>query len=68
MLSISGDVLFYHSIGRTDLPGGNFDTLIESIHKKLFMLPDAVLVYPGHGPTTTIGEEKVNNPFCALAV
>jgi glyoxylase-like metal-dependent hydrolase (beta-lactamase superfamily II) len=63
----SGDVLFQSSIGRTDLPGGNFDTLIDSIHKKLFTLPDDVTVYSGHGPTTTIGEEKVSNPFCSLS-
>ena len=63
---IGGDVLFYNSIGRTDLPGGNFDTLIDSIHKKLFTLPDDVKVYPGHGPQTTIGFEKKTNPFCAL--
>lgn len=64
----SGDVLFLSSIGRTDLPGGDFDTLIESIHQKLFTLPDDVVVYPGHGPTTTIGREKVTNPFCALSL
>ncbi len=63
-----GDVLFFRSIGRTDLPGGNHDTLIESIHKKIFTLPDDVVVYPGHGPTTTVGEEKVENPFCALTL
>jgi hydroxyacylglutathione hydrolase len=63
---IGGDVLFYNSIGRTDLPGGNFDVLIESIHQKLFTLPDDVKVYPGHGPATTIGFEKRTNPFCAL--
>lgn len=63
---IGGDVLFQQSIGRTDLPGGNFDVLINSIHQKLFTLPDDVVVYPGHGPETTIGEEKVSNPFCAL--
>jgi hydroxyacylglutathione hydrolase len=63
---IGGDVLFYNSIGRTDLPGGNFDTLIESIHQKLFKLPDDAKVYPGHGPETTIGFEKRTNPFCAL--
>lgn len=63
---IAGDVLFYNSIGRTDLPGGNYDTLIESIHKKLFVLPDEVTVYCGHGPETTIGFEKRTNPFCAI--
>jgi hydroxyacylglutathione hydrolase len=63
---IGGDVLFYNSIGRTDLPGGNFETLIDSIHRKLFTLPDDVKVYPGHGPETTIGFEKRTNPFCAL--
>lgn len=63
----SGDVLFAQSIGRTDLPGGNFDTLISSIHRKLFVLPDEVVVYPGHGPSTTIGEEKISNPFCAVS-
>ncbi|NOT75618.1 MAG: MBL fold metallo-hydrolase [Cyclobacteriaceae bacterium] len=65
---IGGDVLFYHSIGRTDLPGGNFETLIKSIHQKLFVLPENVVVHPGHGSPTTIGEEKVHNPFCALTV
>lgn len=63
-LCIAGDVLFNRSIGRTDLPGGDFDTLISSIHNKLFTLPDNVKVYPGHGPETTIGEERVHNPFC----
>lgn len=60
---VSGDVLFRSGIGRTDLPGGNFDTLIESIRKKLFTLPDDVVVYSGHGPETTIGDEKNSNPF-----
>jgi hydroxyacylglutathione hydrolase len=63
---ISGDVLFYNSIGRTDLPGGNFQTLIESIQKKIFVLPDDAVVYPGHGPRTTVGFEKKTNPFCAV--
>lgn len=63
---IAGDVLFYNSIGRTDLPGGNHTQLINSIHTKLFTLPDAVKVYPGHGPETTIGFEKKTNPFCAV--
>jgi hydroxyacylglutathione hydrolase len=65
---ISGDVLFYHSIGRADLPGGDFKTLVNSIHQQLFALPDDVIVYPGHGPTTTIGEEKSSNPYCALSL
>jgi len=65
---LSGDVLFEGSIGRTDLPGGDFNTLIDSIHKKLFTLPDDVIVYSGHGSTTTVGEEKNTNPFCALSL
>jgi glyoxylase-like metal-dependent hydrolase (beta-lactamase superfamily II) len=65
---LSGDVLFYRSIGRSDLPGGNHAQLIDSIHKKIFTLPDDVVVYPGHGPTTTVGEEKVENPFCGLTL
>lgn len=60
---ISGDVLFRESIGRTDLPGGNFDTLVNSINTHLFTLPNQTIVYSGHGPTTTIGYEKENNPF-----
>jgi len=60
---LSGDVLFRQSIGRTDLPGANFETLISSIRNQLFVLPDNVVVYPGHGPETTIGYEKLNNPF-----
>lgn len=61
---IAGDVLFLGSIGRTDLPGGDYDTLIESIRKRLFPLGDEVTVYPGHGPPTTIGRERRSNPFC----
>ena len=60
---ISGDVLFYESIGRTDLPGGNFQVLEASIKNKLFPLGDSVTVHPGHGPSTTIGHEKHHNPF-----
>ncbi|GJM30678.1 MAG: MBL fold hydrolase [Cyclobacteriaceae bacterium] len=65
-ICIGGDVLFQGSIGRTDLPGGDHQTLINSIHTKMFLLPDDVTVYCGHGPPTTIGEEKKSNPFCAL--
>ena len=60
---IGGDVLFYGSIGRTDLPGGNFDTLIKSIRQNILVLPDDVTVYPGHGGETTIGFEKTNNYY-----
>jgi hydroxyacylglutathione hydrolase len=60
---IGGDVLFRESIGRTDLPGGDHQTLVNNIREKLFTLPDDVVVYPGHGPSTTIGHEKRFNPF-----
>jgi glyoxylase-like metal-dependent hydrolase (beta-lactamase superfamily II) len=60
---IGGDVLFKESIGRTDLPGGNHAALIESIRHQLFILPDDVVVYPGHGESTTIAYEKTYNPF-----
>lgn len=60
---IAGDVLFNGSIGRTDLPGGNFDTLIDSIRTHLFTLPDDTTVLSGHGDETTIGDEKKYNPF-----
>ena len=59
----SGDVLFKNSIGRTDLPGGDFDTLIDNITKKIFTLNDNVIVYPGHGEKTNIRDEKKYNPF-----
>lgn len=60
---VSGDVLFNGSIGRTDLPGGDFDTLIESIKTKLMTLQDETIVYCGHGPSTSIGKERLSNPF-----
>lgn len=60
---IGGDVLFKGSIGRTDLPGGNFEQLIKNIEHKLFVLPDNCTIYPGHGSETTIGYEKQYNPF-----
>jgi hydroxyacylglutathione hydrolase len=62
-LVISGDVLFQQSIGRTDLPGGNYETLMESIVQQLLPLGDDVVVYSGHGSPTTIGDEKKHNPF-----
>lgn len=61
-----GDALFYGSIGRTDFPGGDYDTLIASIRTKLFALDDDTTVYTGHGPATTIGQEKRENPFVRM--
>lgn len=63
---IGGDVLFNGSVGRTDLPGGDMDTLIKSIQTEFFTLPDETKVYSGHGPVTTVGFEKMNNPFVKL--
>ena len=60
---ISGDVLFNNSIGRTDLPGGNYNTLIDTIKSKFLCLDDSTVVYCGHGPSTTVGKERINNPF-----
>lgn len=62
-LLIGGDALFSGSIGRTDLPGGNHDQLLESIRTRFYTLPDSTKVLPGHGPATTIGQEKRSNPF-----
>jgi len=64
-LVFGGDVLFQGSIGRTDFPGGSQDLLVSGIRRQLFNLPDATIVFPGHGPTTTIGEERVGNPYCS---
>ena len=60
---MAGDVIFRESIGRTDLPGGDFKTLEESIKNQVYSLPEAVKIYPGHGPSTTVSHEKENNPF-----
>jgi glyoxylase-like metal-dependent hydrolase (beta-lactamase superfamily II) len=59
----TGDSLFAESIGRTDFPGGSYQDLIDSIKNKIMVLDDAYLVYPGHGPTTTVGYEREHNPF-----
>jgi glyoxylase-like metal-dependent hydrolase (beta-lactamase superfamily II) len=61
---IVGDILFLESIGRTDLPGGDHNTLLKGIMNNLYSLPDEVEVYPGHGPNTFLGHEKKYNPFC----
>lgn len=60
---IGGDVLFRNSIGRTDLPGGNHEQLLQSIKNNIYTLPEETIVYPGHGPSTTVGHEKETNPF-----
>ncbi len=60
---LAGDTLFAGSIGRTDLPGGNYKKILHSLHTKVLDLPDDVIVIPGHGPLTTIGEEREENPF-----
>ena len=62
-LLVAGDTLFAGSIGRTDLPGGNFDQIMDSLHSRLMALPDETKVLPGHGPVTTIGAERRGNPF-----
>ena len=60
---IAGDTLFARSIGRTDLPGGSFEKILKSLHSRVLTLPDETVVIPGHGPKTTIGEEREENPF-----
>jgi hydroxyacylglutathione hydrolase len=64
---VTGDALFQGSIGRTDLPGGDYDTLLSSIRNRLLTLPPETTVYPGHGDPSTIGEEALNNPFLTMA-
>jgi glyoxylase-like metal-dependent hydrolase (beta-lactamase superfamily II) len=61
--AVAGDCLFAGSIGRTDLPGGDFATLEKSIRERIYTLPDTTIVHPGHGPETTVGREKATNPF-----
>ena len=62
-IALVGDVVFQGSIGRTDLPGGDFQTLMASIRREILSLPDETLLYPGHGPATTVGRERLTNPF-----
>ena len=62
-LLFCGDLIFYHGVGRTDLPGGSARTLIQSIEKYILSVPDGVRLYPGHGAATTVGEERFHNPF-----
>jgi glyoxylase-like metal-dependent hydrolase (beta-lactamase superfamily II) len=62
-VALVGDVVFHGSIGRTDLPGGDFKTLMTSIRGQVLTLPDPTVLYPGHGPTTTVGAERRGNPF-----
>jgi glyoxylase-like metal-dependent hydrolase (beta-lactamase superfamily II) len=61
--AFGGDVVFAGSIGRTDLPGGDFETLMASIEREVLSLPDDTILYPGHGPETTVGRERRTNPF-----
>jgi hydroxyacylglutathione hydrolase len=65
-VAFDGDVLFAMGVGRTDLTGGDWDTLVHSIHEMLFALPDETVLYPGHGPKTTVGHEKAHNPWVAV--
>jgi glyoxylase-like metal-dependent hydrolase (beta-lactamase superfamily II) len=62
-VAFDGDVLFANGVGRTDLPGGNWKTLLRSIRQVLFELPDGTMIYSGHGPETTVGREKRSNPW-----
>lgn len=62
-MAFAGDLIFAGSIGRTDLPGGSHERLLESVREKIFVLPDDTVIYPGHGPSTTVGEERRTNPF-----
>jgi glyoxylase-like metal-dependent hydrolase (beta-lactamase superfamily II) len=62
-MAFVGDLIFAGSIGRTDLPGGDNDLLIRAVREKIFVLPDDTVLFPGHGPATTVGEEKRSNPF-----
>lgn len=62
-LALVGDALFNGSIGRTDLPGGSAEKLADSIRRQIYTLPDDTVIYPGHGPETTVGEEKIHNPY-----
>lgn len=64
----TGDLLFYHSVGRTDLPGGNTETLLHSLYKKIFVLPQKTVVYPGHGQSTSVQEEQLNNPYLSSTI
>ncbi len=62
-IAFVGDLIFAGSIGRTDLPGGSYERLLQSVREKIFVLPDDTVLFPGHGPSTTVGEEKRSNPF-----
>jgi glyoxylase-like metal-dependent hydrolase (beta-lactamase superfamily II) len=62
-MAFVGDLIFAGSIGRTDLPGGDYDALIRAVREKIFILPGDTVLFPGHGPATTVGEEKRSNPF-----
>lgn len=61
---LAGDVIFYRSVGRADLPGGDFDTLCRSLRSSVYTLPPDTVIYPGHGEPTSVGAEAANNPFC----